>query len=55
MESFCPNKYKLLNDSKSTQVCLTDLGYCKLNCSTLSFYMRLQYKCILDCLDKYQM
>jgi len=42
VESFCPNKYKLLNDTKSTQICLTPIGYCKLNCATLAFYKRLQ-------------
>jgi len=37
METFCPNKYKLLNDSKSTQICETPIGYCRLNCASLYF------------------
>jgi len=51
-ESFCNNKFKMLNDARSISICQEPLGYCRLQCSNLKFYIKLHHSCILKCLDK---
>jgi len=53
MDSFCENKYKMLNDTLSVQVCKTPLGFCKNSCSLLNFYKGLELQCLERCMENW--